>query len=956
MPDSEPLMERLLAAPDADARRRVLAGQPESLRHEIVRALKNRVDEVERDDARQALAIALVAEEVAGTVTDSAARALAVWGQANAHALLGENESAVQHYARAADLFRAAGRPLEAARTGIGRVDAHMYLGRYDEAQTLAESAIQVFAAEGDAFSQAKLEMNLGNICARQERHAEALRYFRSARAACEALGETLTVAMTQVNEANVLTVLDDFRGAEELYVQARPAFDAAELRAAVAMVDHDVAFLQYARGRYGDALRVFERARAAFAAIDIPMEAAYIDLHESDIYLELNLPQEALRLAGQAGGKFAALGMNFELARSQANKAVALARLGSGSALVLLAQARELFAAEGNEVWQAHVDLARAEVLGRAGARAKARTIISGASEAYRRLGLQTKHAYAEIFRATLLADERLWVDALGALQVARMALKDLSAPWLWQRIWGGYGRVYEGLNEPESALPYYRRAVEELESIVTSLAADEHRTAFVADKLAPYEALALLTAPGDNAESFGWAERAKSRALVDLLAAAVRPRLRLADPSTSSGQADARRAEELQAVRDELNWLYSRLTSGDKPGEAGPPPAGLEVRHKIAEGERKAMSLWRDLQAKHAEPLSLQRVTAVSAEEAQAGLPPGAALIEYFIARGQVMAFVLRRDRLRVHLNLVPASSLSPLLNGLAFQLSKFQYGPNYFNRHRDALRAGTIDVLGQLRSALIAPLWPEIADAESLIVIPHGLLHHLPFHALYADGRYLIETHAISYAPSASVLKFCREKAAQGEGLPYRRPLFVGVPDERATRVTQEAKTLASLFPDARTLIGEEATAAKVRELAPDSGLLHFAAHGLFRPEAPLLSAVRLADTWLAAQDVYDLELRASLVTLSACESGLGRVAGGDDLIGLVRGFLYAGTPSLLVSLWMVDDESITKLMAEFYKALLAGQPKAQALRQAQMTLIKENDHPYIWAPLALVGSER
>lgn len=950
MPSSESLMERLLAAPDADARRRLLAGQPESIRYGIVRALKNRVDEVERDDARQALAIACIAEEAAETVTDPAARALGVWGQANAYASLGEHESAVQHYARAADLFRAAQRPLEAARTSIGRLDALMYLGRYDEAQSLAESAIQVFAAEGDPFSQAKLEMNLGNLCARQERHAEALRYFRSARAACEALGEALTVAMTQVNEANVLTVLDDFRGAEELYVRARPVFDSAELRAAVAMVDHDVAFLHYARGGYGDALRVFERARAAFAAIDIPMEAAYIDLHESDIYLELNLPQEALRLAGQAGEKFAALGMNFELARSQANKAVALARLGSGSALALLAQARELFAAEGNEVWAAHVDLARAEVLGRAGAGAKARTIISGASEAYRRLGLQTKHAYAEIFRATLLADERLWVEALGALQVARTALKDLSAPWLWQRIWAGYGRVYEGLNEPESALPYYRRAVEELETIVASLAADEHRTAFVADKLAPYEALALLTAPGDSAKSFGWAERAKSRALVDLLAAAVRPRLRLADA------VDARRAEELQSVRDELNWLYSRITGGDKPGEAGPPPAGPEVHRKIVERERQAVSLWRDLQAKHAEHLSLQRVTAVSAEEAQADLPPGAALIEYFIARGQVMAFVVRRGRLRVYLNLVSAASLSPLLDGLAFQLSKFQYGPDYFNRHREALRAGTVDVLKQLRTALIAPLWPEIADAESLIVIPHGPLHHLPFHALYADGRYLIETHAISYAPSASVLKFCREKAAQGEGLPYSRPLFVGVPDERAARVTQEAQTLARLFPDARTLIGEEATAAKVRELAPDSGLLHFAAHGLFRPEAPLLSAVRLADTWLAAQDVYNLELSASLVTLSACESGLGRVAGGDDLIGLVRGFLYAGTPSLLVSLWMVEDESITKLMAEFYKALLAGQTKAQALRRAQMALIEENDHPYLWAPLVLVGSER
>ncbi len=154
----------------------------------------------------------------------------------------------------------------------------------------------------------------------------------------------------------------------------------------------------------------------------------------------------------------------------------------------------------------------------------------------------------------------------------------------------------------------------------------------------------------------------------------------------------------------------------------------------------------------------------------------------------------------------------------------------------------------------------------------------------------------------------------------------------------------------------LLGEDATLDKVRAAARDSDLLHLAAHGLFRPEAPLLSSIHLSDQWMAVQDVYDLDLKASLVTLSACETGLGHDEGGDDMVGLVRGFLHAGASSLLVSLWMVDDTSMTDLMIRFYTYWLAGKSKSQALQQAQLDLMKQYEHPYYWAPMVLVGHER
>jgi len=250
-------------------------------------------------------------------------------------------------------------------------------------------------------------------------------------------------------------------------------------------------------------------------------------------------------------------------------------------------------------------------------------------------------------------------------------------------------------------------------------------------------------------------------------------------------------------------------------------------------------------------------------------------------------------------------------------------------------------------------------ELSLVNAIIIVPHGPLHALPFHSLRLNGSYLIETHAISYAPSAAVLKYCWKKPAPPVNQhPFLgKALLVGVPDERISHVTDEIQTLSGLLGDAEVLLGEQATFERIRESTSSCGVFHLAAHGLFRPEAPLLSSIRLADRWLAVQDIYNLDLSSTtLVTLSACETGLGHDAGGDDLVGLVRGFLSAGAASLIVSLWTVDDESMTRLVTDFYTHWLAGNSKVQSLRQAQLALLKEYEHPYYWAPLILVGNEK
>jgi CHAT domain-containing protein len=176
-------------------------------------------------------------------------------------------------------------------------------------------------------------------------------------------------------------------------------------------------------------------------------------------------------------------------------------------------------------------------------------------------------------------------------------------------------------------------------------------------------------------------------------------------------------------------------------------------------------------------------------------------------------------------------------------------------------------------------------------------------------------------------------------------------------------QEARTIAGIL-GGEAMLEDKATPTRLREMAPNCCILHLAAHGDFRPDNPLFSGLALSGGWLTTLDIFNLPLKASLVTLSACQTGRNVVAGGDELLGLMRAFLYAGAASLVLSLWAVEDRSTSQLMEVFYSKLAEGRTKGEALRYAQLQFIKRQGnsedtetgtfcHPYFWAPFFLVG---
>ena len=226
----------------------------------------------------------------------------------------------------------------------------------------------------------------------------------------------------------------------------------------------------------------------------------------------------------------------------------------------------------------------------------------------------------------------------------------------------------------------------------------------------------------------------------------------------------------------------------------------------------------------------------------------------------------------------------------------------------------------------------------------------MHFLPFHAFYDGEKYLIDEYEVSYAPSASIKKYCLER---GE-IAGESPLLVGASDQNAPLIGEEISRLNELFADARVLHDAQATRAAFIENSKASSFLHIATHVIFRHDNPMFSSFKLADGWFTALDLFSIVCETNLVTLSGCQSGMNQVTGSDDLLGFTRGFLYAGARSLLLSLWNVNDESTTALMVNFYREWQKGAAKSTALRSAMLAVRADHPHPFYWAPFLLVGN--
>lgn len=908
-------------------------------------ALKSHYDQWESNDPARAAAAAAALEAVAGIIDDPEAGALADWTAGMAALDAGQMEAGLARLQRAEAAFDALGRSHDAASTQVSKMIALATLGRYDEAIACGEHARDVFVAHGDLLAAGKIEQNLGNINFRRERYIEAERLFRAARERYLELDNQKQLAQIDNCLATALTARHRFREAVPLYEQALARAQAGALEITEAEIETNLGCVALFQGSYDQALDYLERSRRRYAELGLPHESARAEQELAEAYLELNLAAEAAAIFARVIPTFADLGMRADQARALAYHGRASIMLGdTRQAQASLAEAAELYRAEGNAAGAAGVRLAEAQIFYGEQRYEEALAAAAEAEGPLREVGARGRLLLASWLQGEAARALGRAVEAAARLQATLRDAAAYSMPQVAQRCHTSLGLLHIAAGDTVAAEEAFQRAIAIVEELRAPLPAEEFRTAFVGDKLTPFvEVVRLYLADDDQervVEALRYVERARSRVLVDMLKGVLRPQVRPRD----AYEADL--VARIGALREELNWLYSQINRVPE-GDASRAAAMMSELHEAArERETTVLELTRQLQQR-AEP-GLGDGVEPDVAHLRRDLGSDTALVEYFTLDDEIMAFVVTDAGIEVVRALATEAEVEVALAQLRFQIGTLRHGVKRVAAHLPELTRRAQHYLGRLYDLLLRPI-EDLLDDRRLLVVPYRALHYVPFHALYDGERYVIEQREVAYAPSAQVLQHCLRLADR----PSRRAVLLGVPNEQTPRVRDEIEAIAPLFPGARVLLDGQATLESLRAYAPEADIVHLACHGHFRPDNPLFSALRLGDGWLTVRDAYDLELTSKLVTLSACETGLGAVTPGDDLIGLARGFFSAGAASLIVSLWTVDDEATATMMTDFYRHLRAGDEPGAALRRAQRTMLRDHPHPFFWSPFVLLG---
>lgn len=463
----------------------------------------------------------------------------------------------------------------------------------------------------------------------------------------------------------------------------------------------------------------------------------------------------------------------------------------------------------------------------------------------------------------------------------------------------------------------------------------------AFLAGKLASFENLAkIYLAENDWRRALSAIEKARSRSLSENVGASQTIEIK------ENKSVSAKLAARLKNLREELNWFYSRLNRSEETTEIA------RLHGEAKRREREIADVMRQIEStSSANDAFAKRGASVDKTEfkqLQNLLGEEKALVEFVRIDGVFGAFVVTEKRIKYVANLATESEILSLLESLQFQFGALRYGATHLKSFMPELKRRADVYLRKLYEKLFAPL-ADFVKERDLIVVPSGALNYVPFAALFDGENYLIERREIVFAPSAGVWRALAAK-------PARKPknaLLMGVADRRIPLVEREIDALGRIFPDAKSFTGAAATFAAYAENAPAFDIIHLACHAQFRADNPLFSSLHLADGSVTARDVLKQNLRAELVTLSACETGLNEIAAGEEILGLARGFLSAGASSLILSLWTIADRAAVVLMKDFYENLQRGESVAASLKAAQINFIEQGSHPYFWSPFIAVG---
>lgn len=820
----------------------------------------------------------------------SRARAL---GEAAIGLAATDPEGAIADYRKVLDMFVAA-KDAEGEATTLNNLGVELRrIGRYPESLEFLERALAARRRVGGCAEVARAWNNIGVALGASGREDEALDDLRAAAAIRRKTKDAGRLANTLTNIADAARRRGSYDEALAAVYEGLDLPQRAEGRSglltAQGLIFEDL-------GTRGKAERSFQEAQRLFARSEELEGLRVTSLHLGDLSLDEGDPATAV-----AAFEKALAASRLPVDRAEAGMSLAFAQARSGHLELGVIAGRKAVAA--------------LQAIGTPVA-------LSGA---YGNLGLLLldrgdRAGARKLFERTLqLSDRFAEADRPGSLASRAMALQALA-------------RMDDQAGHADSAVRRYEAAIDARDQIRSAVALDDLRRGFADRASDLYErTVLLLMRLGRTEEAFRYAELARSRTFVETLLGQ-----RSAPPATS----DAALLNQEQAQRAELSALEAQVEA--ERGRAPPAAMGLLAARLSGRREEYQRTLTRLRISGGTAAAFLGRLEPAAEATIRTRLGPRRMLLSYFVAEQKTVAFVLRRDGFdAVTLDvgrqaIEDATTRLRDFNGTAFP------SPESL----------------ALYDMLVRPLERfGVTEASAIGLVPHGPLHYLPFAALSDGSHYLGERASLFYLPSADLFGIA---AAPGASRPVSMAAFAhsraGLP--RLEFAADEAEDIAKGYAvEAKT--GATATATAFRAAAASASRLHVAAHGLLDPVQPAFSRLLLApddqsDGVVNLFEVPALPLAGvDLVTLSACDTQVGRRSLGDEISGLNRAFLAAGARTVVASLWTVDDEVGSFLMRRFYENLRGGMAKADALRAAQNAVRADHPSPYDWASFVLNG---
>jgi CHAT domain-containing protein len=850
-------------------------------------------------------------------------------------------DDAAAAYARSIELLREHGGEEELARA-LGE------LGKSLDRATEYDRALETFQEALDRYRQLQQEAGVAlqhgrmgaiwlkrlNDAPRAEEHLrEAMKLYRAAAKDQAAVAATVDVGLCR-------RAVGDFPGALELFQQALQEAERLGLRATAARALSEIGNTRWLRGEYQAAFELVAGSNQIARQLDLPFQLNVNYQLLGLIYWELNDYENAHRALQTAIEAARRAEEPLEVASGYNNQGIVYRRqekyqdaLDSfGRALEIDTRLRTRWG-QGYDHRNIGITLHRMGRYDEASPHLEKAVAISG--EIQDRVNL----AKAQLALGELRLDQKRFDEANALLQEALKGAREVYLPEVEWRALRALGRLLRAQGDREGALQAFKAGVDVVERMGGAIKVEEFRSGFLTNKMDLYEdTVRLLLDMGRSDEAFEYSERSRARRFMDVLA----------------GQAfdlKTDRERELYGRLQELSGLMRALH--DSLANEKDADARAQLAARLSELERQYSDTLVDIRAANPALSGFVTVEAVRAAEVPQFLPKDVTLAVYYVMQDELAIWVWRDGAMQVRRVPVKRDELAGRIRDFRIMVQNRQLLDDVRQSSR------------QLYDTIIGPVSDLLSGSRLVGIVPHGALHYLSFASLHDGQAFMVERYPLFYAPSVSVLRqtLTGQPPASKEGmkvLAMGNPA-VGNPAYELPFTEREVESIQRDFTNATPVTGQAATEDWLRQNIGQFDVVHIGAHGSFDAVNPLFSSLFLApaheDGLLQLHEVTGLTMKAQLATLSACQSGLGRLESGDELVSLSRAFTYAGARSILSTLWRVDDVSTALVIKHFYRYYV-DHGTAESLRHAQLQVMNDGRHyhPSYWAGVVLTGDFR